>query len=190
VLCLAGVALTPFLDAGQVVATEDFGKEYASLRLEGIRPEQRLQVVAAPAGLAMLALLSLAAGLVGRRVRLPSLLLVYATTVLSSGLLFLALFVFHHETRMKEQFDTDVAHRQAAGQRGEASYPLGPYLWAGLGGASGASLSFVLAGVVLHRQWWSRMFGFVFLAALPCLAAVWVYRTELGILGIPNYLTL
>ena len=48
---------------------------------------------------------------------------------------------------------------------------------------SGASLCFLLAAVVMHRRWWSRMLSFLFLAGVTALGAVWIYRAELGIQG-------
>jgi hypothetical protein len=183
---LAGVASTPFLDAGRVVADGDFQAD-AEHALQGIREESRAGVLAAPAAVAVVALLGLTAGLAGRRFGPFSLSMLHAAALLAAGLFFVAAHAFHAELGQAEAYRQAVARLQAAGARGAAEYHLGAYLFAGLLGAAGAAASFTLAAVVLHRRWWSRAAAFLLLGGAAALAAVWVLRGPLGVGGLADF---
>jgi hypothetical protein len=189
-LSLGAVAATPFLDVGEFEATGVFATDYGSRKPEGIKKEFKTWVMAVPGGIAGMALLSLLAGMILKRFGIVSLFLVWLATVGSAGLLFIALTSFRNETRNKEKIEESVAKGQETGKSGEVTITLGQYLYAGLGGAAGACLFFVLAGVAMLRRWWGRMLGFLFLASVPALLVTWIllpdFRKLLEDLGIPD----
>jgi hypothetical protein len=149
--------------------------------LEGIKEDYKPYVIGIPAGGAGLVLLSLVIGLIARRFGFVSLFLVYLSALLSAGLLFQALFTFREEAKTFRNIQGRVEKMHEKGATGEVAAPIGPFFFAGFGGAVGASVFLTLAGVLMHRRWWSRSLGFLFLGGVNALAAVWIYRETLGI---------
>jgi hypothetical protein len=171
VVSLLAISATPFLDLA-----DQKGKQ-----VPGISEEFRPFVIAVPAGTAFLGLLALGAGLLGRRFGFPSLFLLYLTSLISSGLLFLALFAFreqwNHVVNLRDKIAQFPNDKVVEG----VDLSLRPYLWVGLVGAILACLSFVLATVVIHRRFASRLIAFFFLGGVASLGAVWIYWDALEI---------
>jgi hypothetical protein len=180
-LSLGAVGATPFLEPGELLATEDMAKEIGSRHIEGIREDVKPYVIGIPAGVASLVLLSLVIGLASGRFGLPSLFLVYLSGLLAAGLLFLALFAFRQEWGAFQGIQSRVEALRAQGSTGGLEPQLGPFVLAGLGGAVGASAFLILAAVFMHRRFWSRSLGFLFLGGITALGAVWIFRDSLNI---------
>ncbi len=178
IVSLLAISTTPFLD----------GAVYQGEKGKGIRDDLRDYVMAVPAGGAVIALLALMGGLVGKRFGFSSLFLVYMTTLLSAGILFLALFSFREEWRLYAKYSDSVAELQGKGRVDAVDVSMGTYLWVAAGGAIAACVSFVLAAVFMHRRSWCRLVAFFFLGGVATLGAVWVYRVELHIAGLEKYL--
>jgi hypothetical protein len=187
ILSLGGIAAMPFLEGATVEASGDFAEQYASVEAEGVKDEARPFVLGIPVGVAGLAFLSLLIGVEARRFGSTSLFLVYLSALMSAGLLFLALFSFQDQWQACETIRHQVEADKEHGMAGDVTASVGPYLYAGLGGAVGASLCFLLAAVVMHKRWWARSISFLIHAGAPAVAAVWVFRAELGIPYLGNY---
>jgi hypothetical protein len=188
ILSLGAVAATPYLDIGKVEPTGGFVPDYAGRKLEGIKREFEPYVTGVAGGVAGLGFLSLLIGLITRRVGFVSLFLLYVATLLAAAMLFLALSSFRDQLTDKKKLEDRVERAKEAGKQGDVEVSLGQFLYAGLAGTAGACLFFTLAAVVMHRRWWSRILGFLFLGAASSLGAVWIYRKELGIEALEQYL--
>ncbi len=187
-LSFGAIAATPYLDVGSANATGYFTVEYGQRKFETIREDQKWYVTVVPAGGAALVFLALLAGIVAGRFGFLSLFLVYASTLLAAALLFLALAVFHEQGDEVAKLRARVEGLKQKGKQGDIDPSLGQYLWVGLGGAIGASASLILAAIAMHRRWWSRVLAFLFLGGVTALGVVWIYRKELNIEGIDQYI--
>jgi hypothetical protein len=175
-LSLGAFAATPYLEEGRIPPSGVFAHDVGSQRRIGIDPEHGFYITCAGAAVAAGALLCLLAALVGRGFGFVSLFLLYLTTIASAGLLFYATFWFRGEMNHLAKLEKSVAE-------GDITINRGQQLYAFAGGAGGACLTFLLAAVLIHRRWWSRLLGFLFLGFFIALGPVWNYRTELGIDG-------
>jgi hypothetical protein len=184
-LSLGAVAATPYLDPGELAASGDVVKALPTRAIEGIKEDVKPYVIGIPAGAAGLVLLSLLVGLVSGRFGLASLFLVHVSGLVAAALLFLALAVYQQEATSFHVIQEHAQTLRAQGATGEVAPPLGPFVFAGLGGAVGASVLLVLAAVLMHRRWWSRSLGFLWLGGITALAAVWTFKESLGI-GVDN----
>jgi hypothetical protein len=188
IVSLGLISATPFLAVGKINATGDFVEYYGAREGEGIKPDMKMYVMTVPAGGAALVFIALLAGFIAGRFGFPSLFLVYLTGVLSVALLFLTLHEFRRQSMDWAKIVERVEHAKSQGRQGDVNPSLGQFLWAALGGSAGACLSMIFAAVLMHRRWWSRVFAFLFLGGMAALAAVWVYREELGIQWLDQYL--
>jgi hypothetical protein len=186
-LSFGAIAVTPFLDIGRVNATGYFKPVYEQRTFRALKQDQEQYVIAAPSVGAALVFLALVAGIVARRFAFLSVFLVYLSALLAAALLLIATLAFRDQSNEVTKLVQQVAEAKQKGRAGDIDPTLGQYLWVGLGGAVGASLSLILAAVVMHRRWWSRVLGFLFLAGVTALGVVWVYRQELNIEGIDQY---
>jgi hypothetical protein len=186
-LSLGAISSTPFLEVGQLNATGDFEKFYGARKGEGIKEDMKMYVMTVPAGGAVLVFLALLAGLVGRGFGFLSLFLVYLTGLLCAVLLFLAVYTFRGQSQEFDKVVQNASLKKEKGAKGDIQPTMGQFLWAGLGGAVGASLSMILAALLIHHRWWSRVLSFLFLGGVTALGVVWVYRKELGIEWLDQY---
>jgi hypothetical protein len=187
-LSFGAIAATPFLDAGSVNGTGDFEREYANRKLIGIKEDQRLYVMAVPAGGATLLFLALVAGFIARRFGFLSLFLVYMAGLLAAGLLFVVVVIFKDQSKEAAGIKKRVELAKSKGKQGDVDPFLGQYLWAGLGGSAGACLSTLLAAIFMHRRWWIRIFAFFLLGGIASLGVVWIYHEDLGLKWLDQYL--
>jgi hypothetical protein len=188
-LSFGAIAATPFLEVGKANGTGDFALEYGERKFEGIREDYKLYVMAVPAGGAALVFLALLAGIVGRQFGFLSQFLVYLSALLAAAFVFLAVYIYRDQSHeIADILKRVEGLKQSQRKQGDVDPSLGQYLWVGLGGAAGASLFLILAAIVMHRRWWSRVLCFLFLGGVTALVVVWVYRKELGIEGIDQYI--
>jgi hypothetical protein len=183
-LSFGAIAATPYLPIGGVTATGYFKPIYEQRTFRAMKEDQELYVMAAPAGAAALVFLALLVGIITRRFGFMSQFLVYVSALLAAALLFVAVYAFHDQSEEIGRIRERVADAKLKGKAGDVDLSLGQYLWVGLGGAAGASLSLLLAAVLMHRRWWSRVLCFLFLGGVTALEVVWLYRKELNIEGI------
>ncbi|MFO0841309.1 MAG: hypothetical protein U0797_02775 [Gemmataceae bacterium] len=146
---------------------------------KGIDPQYAPIVTGVAGGVAAACLLSL----LSWRLGFLSRVLLYLGTIGSAVLLFAGVSVFRSESLILRALLAIVDREKQAGAAGEASPWLGPQLYAAVGGAGLACLCLLLAAIVLHRRWWSRMLAFVVLGAVVAFGPVWAFREELGIRG-------
>ena len=179
ILSLGGVAAAPFLPGPDLTTTGEFGKTLNKPR--GIDEQLVTYVYGAPGVVALFAVLTLLLGLVGKRFGFLNLMLLYLAVLLAAVLLLFGLEWLHRETKAMADLQVTIEKFQERGTKGDATPIPGMQLTAIVAGAAGACLFLALAGVFMHRRWWSRILGFFFLIFWPLLAAAWVYRTELGI---------
>ncbi len=187
-LFFGAITTTPYLPIGGVTATGYFKPIYEQRTFRAMKEDQELYVIAVPAGGAALVFLALLVGIITRRFGFLSLFLVYVSALLAAALLFVAVYAFHDQSEEIARIRERVVDAKLKGKAGDVDLSLGQYLWVGLGGAVGASLSLILAAVVMHRRWWSRVLSFLFLAGVTALGVVWLYRKELNIEGIEQYI--
>jgi hypothetical protein len=185
---LGALAVTPFLDVGKINPTGVFVKEYGERQGER-NDDLKMYVMAVPSGGAVLVFIALLAAFVGRQFGFLSLLLVYLTGLLSAALLFLAL----HAYRTQDQEWAKIVQRverkkMAESLQGNVQPNVGDRLLVSVGGTVGASLSLLLAALLIHRRWSSRIVTFFILGGIMALVVVWIYRQELGIEWLDQYL--
>jgi hypothetical protein len=183
-LGMAGLGLViaaPYLPKPELAGAAEAGEEGSMRNPKGIEAGEFhhfLQMLAP--GVAAGALLCLLTALVMRRFDFPSLLLLYLTTVGAALVLLLALHTYRGEAKIVQRVRELAERRSAAGQGGVTMEP-GWQLHALLGGAAGACALFLLAAVVVHRRWWSKLLGFLVLGLVIAAVPAWVYREEWGI---------
>ncbi len=144
--------------------------------LTGIDPVYQQIIIGGPIGVAVVAALCILLGLVGRRVGIFDLALLYICLLGSSVLLVFAL----------ETFRRDLVGKESIINKLEQSTPpvkvdIGYQYYAMAGGAAAGCLFFLLAAPFMHRRWWSRVLGFFVLLFFPVLMTVWVFHKEIGL---------
>lgn len=180
-LGLGAVSAAPYLQPPRLEGSGEMGKDIGGDLPRGVREDHALYVTLFPAGVAAFGLLALLAGLLAGRFEFASLFLIYLATVGSAIILLLALFPFRTELNAMAKVQDLANQRKANGVEGSLTIHHGQQLFAIAGGAALACAMFVLAALLIHRRWWSRLLGFVFLGAIVAVGPVWVYRNELGI---------
>lgn len=179
VVGLGSVAASPYLDRPTVGATGEMATKLEGKQPKGIDPQYASIVTGVAGGVAAACLLSLLTWRLGFLSRV----LLYLGTIGSAVLLFVGVSVFRSESLILRALLAIVDREKQGGTAGEASPWLGPQLYAAVGGAGLACLCLLLAAIVLHRRWWSRMLAFVVLGAVVAFGPVWAFREELGIRG-------
>jgi hypothetical protein len=179
---LGAVIAAPYLTKPSIQASGEFVNDIGQQEMKGIEAENLFYLPVLPACLIGGAVLCLIATLVARQFAFPSLLLLYLTTIGSALLLLLALTYYRGETRTMEKLTKAIADRKQSGKsQGDATVDKGQQLYALAGGALAACVCFILAGVVAHRKWWSRILCLLFLGLFVAVAMGYVYQNELGI---------
>jgi hypothetical protein len=184
VLSLGAFAAAPFLPPPTITATGQLANMLPSGKGMGIQDDFIPYVIGAPAVVAGIILLTLLLGVLGKRFGGFHLFLLYLSVPASAFLLLLGLTWYHKETEPTGNIPTlkgRAERLREKGTEGELTISEGFQYYAMAGGAAAACLFFALAGVFMHRRWWSRILGFFFLAFWPALVAAWVYQTELGL---------
>jgi hypothetical protein len=185
ILSLGAFAAAPYLEGPSLELSGDFATRTAlKKQLEGIPSEWALYVAGAAGVTGLIALVCLLSGLIARRFDVLSLFLLYLAVLCSAFLLLSGLEKYNKElgpngtmAKLKE----NIQKLKESGVQGDAVPSPGLQYYAMAGGAAGACLFFVLAGLFMHRRWWSRILGFFFLLFWPALMAVWAFRKELGL---------
>jgi hypothetical protein len=180
-LGMGAVSAAPYLPKPSITGTGGFEKSIGSQKFEGNDPEFSTWLTVLAPCVAGGGLLCLLAGLIRRRFEFPSLAFLYIAAVAGAIVLLLSLLLYYNTSNQLAGLQRAVDHSKERGTQGDVTLNPGLQHYAVAGGAITGCLFFILAAVVMHRRWWSRILCVLFLSSFVGFAIGWIYQEELGI---------